>query len=69
MILLEHTKDSDKITNFFYGSHSTHIARKRNFFREISQSYFDSVNQGLPVNEDVYRENALRHVASWDRAG
>ena len=68
-IFTQHTKDSDKITNFFYGSHSTHIARKRNLFREISQSYFDSVNQGLPVNEDVYRENALRHVASWDKAG
>ena len=68
-IFTQHTKDSDKITNFFYGSHSTHIARKRNLFREISQSYFDSVNQELPVNEDAYRENVLRHVTSGDRVG
>ena len=66
-IFTQHTKDSDKVTNFFYGSHSTHIARKRNLFREISQSYFDSVNQELPVNENAYRENALRHAQ--ERAG
>ena len=58
----------NKVANFFYGSHSTHIARKRNLFREISQSYFAHVNQGLPVKEDAYRENALRHATNQDRA-
>ena len=68
-VITQHTRDMDKVTNFFYGSHSTHIARKRNLFREISQTYFDSVNQGLPLNEDTYREHALRHVASGDKIG
>ena len=67
-IFTQHTRDMNKVANFFYGSHSTHIARKRNLFREISQSYFDQVNQGLPVKEDAYRENALRHATNQDRA-
>lgn len=68
-VITRHTRDMDKVTNFFYGSHSTHIARKRNLFREISQTYFDSVNRALPVNEDAYRDNALRHVTSGDNIG
>ena len=68
-IFTQHTRDMNKVANFFYGSHSTHIARKRNLFREISQSYFDQVNQGLPVKEDAYHENALRHATNQDRAG
>ena len=67
-IFTQHTRDMNKVANFFYGSHSTHIARKRNLFREISQSYFAQVNQGLPVKEDAYRENALRHATNQDRA-
>ena len=68
-VITQHTRDMDKVTNFFYGSHSTHIARKRNLFREISQTYFDFVNQGLSVNEDAFRENAKRHVSSGDKIG
>ena len=67
-IFTQHTRDMNKVANFFYGSHSTHIARKRNHFREISQSYFDQVNQGLPVEGDAHRENALRHATNQDRA-
>ncbi len=65
-IFTQHTQDMGKVANFFYGSHSTHIARKRNLFREISQSYSNSLNQGLPVNEDAYRANVLRHAANQE---
>ncbi len=68
-IITQHTRDMDRVANFFYGSHSTHIARKRNLFREISQTYFDSVNEGLPVNEEAYREKVLKPVSSGQRAG
>lgn len=68
-VITQHTRDMDKVTNFFYGSHSTHIARKRNLFREISQTYFNSVNRALPVNEEAYRDNALKHVTSGDKIG
>ena len=67
-VFTQHTPDQNKVANFFYGSHSTHIARKRNLFLEISQSYFDSVNKGLPDHEDYYRENVLKYVNSEDRA-
>ena len=58
--------DQDAATNFFYGNHSTHNARKRNLFLEISRNYFDSVNCddacGLTVNEDVYKLNVLNRL-------
>ena len=62
-IFSKESGDQDKVTNFFYGSHSTHSARKRNLFQEISQSYFDEVNCkydcGLMVNEEDYKINVL----------
>ena len=55
--------DQTKVGNFFYGSHSTHSARKRNLFQEIAQSYFDEVNCKydceLVVNEENYKINVL----------
>ena len=68
-VFTQHTNDQNKVANFFYGSHSTHIARKRNLFLEISQTYFDSVHSGLPDRELAYRENVLRYIATGDRSG
>ena len=58
--------DRDAVTNFFYSSHSTHRARKRNLFLEISQNYFHQVNCGadceLAMNEEAYRINVLERL-------
>jgi len=62
-IFSKESGDQNKVTNFFYGSHSTHSARKRNLFQEIAQSYFDEVNCKydceLVVNEEDYKINVL----------
>ena len=62
-IFSKESGDQNKVTNFFYGSHSTHRARKRNLFQEIAQSYFDEVNCKydceLVVNEEDYKINVL----------
>ena len=58
--------DQDAVTNFFYGRHSTHLARKRNLFLEISQNYLDQVNCKyeceLSINEDEYKINVLNRL-------
>jgi uncharacterized protein YjcR len=62
-IFSKESGDRNKVTNFFYGSHSTHSARKRNLFQEIAQSYFDEVNCKYDcesmVNEEDYKINVL----------
>ncbi len=55
--------ERDAVSNFFYSRHSTHLSRKRNLFREVSQNYFNQVNCQpdceLAVNEEAYRINVL----------
>lgn len=71
-IFTRKTGDQNSVVNFFYGSHSTHRARKRNLVEQISQTYFDRIDCSSPcefiLNEEIYKKNVLEQLEKTEHS-
>jgi predicted Zn-dependent protease len=57
----KYTKDQSKVANFFFGNHSTHVARINNLTKEINAEYRAQIPSAkLKTNEEEYVKVAER---------
>jgi Zn-dependent protease with chaperone function len=62
--LAERVGDRSRVSNWFFGDHSTHRARIANLTRELNDRYRRSLQPGaLARNEDEYQQAVRRHTA------